>query len=213
MKIKKNILGLYSKEGEKWINKGRKLAKKEKYIYKNSDYVVIGIPETGICSGKAYAEYLNLKYKQAIRKNPNKGRTFIILDERERKKACDQKFTYDCGDIKNKKIIIVDDTIVRGNIIKSIIKYLKKCGAREIHIRIPAPPVIDICELGISIQKKTELLLDGKSIKDVERELQVNSLVYLTVDELEYFPTKSYNQCFTEYIDPTIKGFQLATTF
>ena len=123
---------------------GRKLAKKEKYIYKNSDYIVIGIPETGICSGKAYAEYLNLKYKQAIRKNPNKGRTFIILDERERKKACDQKFTYDCGDIKNKKIIIVDDTIVRGNIIKSIIKYLKKCGAREIHIRIPAPPVIDI---------------------------------------------------------------------
>ena len=135
------------------------------------------------------------------------------MDERERKKACDQKFTYNCEDIKNKKIIIVDDTIVRGNIIKSIIKYLKKCGAREIHIRIPAPPVIDICELGISIQKKTELLLDGKSIKDVERELQVNSLIYLTVDELEYFPKKSYNQCFTEYIDPTIKGFQLATTF
>ena len=194
-------------------NLGIKLAKKEKYIQKNSDYIVIGIPETGICSGKAYAKYLNLKYKQIIQKKPNKTRTFIILDEKKRKLACDQKFTYDRKKIMNKKIIIVDDTIVRGNIIKSIIKQLKGCGVREIHIRIPAPPVIDICELGIAIQSKTELLLDGKSIEDVHRELKVNSLVFLTIDELEYFPKKSYNQCFTEYIDPIIKNFKSTITF
>ena len=208
---KSYVDGLHIKNIRK--NLGRKLAKKEKYIKKNSDYIVIGIPETGICSGKAYAKYLNLKYKQVIKKNPNKTRTFIILDDKKRKIACDQKFRYDWGKIKNKKIIIVDDTIVRGNIIKSIIKYLKRCGVREIHIRIPAPPVIDICELGIAIQSKTELLLDGKSIKDVERELKVNSLVFLTVDELEYFPKQSYNQCFTEYIDPTIKNFKLTLAF
>ena len=203
--------GLHIKNIRK--NLGRKLAKKEKYIHKNSDYIVIGIPETGICSGKAYAAYLNLKYEQAIRKKSNKGRTFIILDEKKRKIACDQKFTYDLEKIYDKKIIIVDDTIVRGNIIKSIIKHLKRCGVREIHIRIPAPPVIDICELGIAIQHKTELLLDGKSIKDVQKELKVNSLVFLTIDELEYFPKKSYNQCFTEYIEPTIKNFQSTVVF
>ena len=99
-----------------------------------------------------------MKYKQGIKKKDNETRTFIILDKKERKKACDNKFTYDYNVIQNKNIIIVDDTIVRGNIIKSIIKHLKQCDVGEIHIRIPAPPVIDICELGIAITNKKELL-------------------------------------------------------
>jgi len=188
-------------------NLGRKLAEKETIIHYGSEYIVIGIPETGICSGQSYAEYMNLEYKQAIIKNENQTRTFIILDEIERKKACDSKFFYNKNILANKKIVIVDDTIVRGNIIKSIIFNLKKCGVKEIHIRIPAPPVIDICELGIAIQSKTELIMNGKTIDEVKIELDVDSLVYLKVDELEHFPKNSYNQCFTGYIDPIIKNF------
>lgn len=192
-------------------NLGTILAKKENIIYPYwYDYTVIGIPETGVYAAKAYAKYLNLKYKQVIKKNKNQKepRTFIILNEKQRQQACDNKFIYDCKKIRGKKLIIIDDTIVRGNIIKSIVRNLRKCGVDEIHIRIPAPPVIDICELGIAIQKKKELLLDGRSIEDVRKELGVNSLVFLKADELEYFPEKSYNQCFTEYIDPTIKDFK-----
>ena len=109
--------------------------------------------------------------------------------------------------IKNKNVIIVDDTIVRGNIIKSIIKHLKKCEVGEIHIRIPAPPVIDICELGIAITKKEELLMNNKTIEDARKELEVDSLVFLTTEELEHFPELTYNQCFTGEIDPVIKNF------
>ena len=79
----------------------------------------------------------------------------------------------------------MDDTIVRGNIIKSIIKHLKKCKVGEIHIRIPAPPVIDICELGIAITKKEELLMNNKTIEEARKELEVDSLVFLTTEELE----------------------------
>ena len=186
---------------------GRKLADKETIIPNNGDYIVIGIPETGICAGKAYAAHLQLTYKQAIIKNKNQTRTFIILKDEDRKKACANKFFYEKNELQNKKVIIVDDTIVRGNIINSIILNLKVCGVKEIHIRIPAPPVIDICELGIAIQSKTELIMNGKTVDEVKTELDVDSLVYLTVGELDYFPFKSYNQCFTGHIDPIIKDF------
>ena len=72
-------------------------------------------------------------------------------------------------------MIIVDDTIVRGNVIKSIINKLYNYGAKEVHVRIPAPPVIDICELGISINQK-ELIMYNRTIDDVCKEIKANLL-------------------------------------
>ncbi len=187
-------------------NLGKILADKEDTLNKeDKDYIVIGIPLTGILYGKSYAKQLGFDYQQLIKKNNNVSRTFIILNDLERKKACDKKFSYDEEKIKDKKIVIVDDTIVRGNVIQSIIKNLKKCGAKEIHVRIPAPPVIDICELGISIQSKEELIMNNKTTDEVCNEIGANSLKYLDIDDLEHFPENSYNQCFTGYIDPIIK--------
>jgi amidophosphoribosyltransferase len=187
-------------------NLGKILADKEDVLNKeDKDYIVIGIPLTGILYGKSYAKHLGFDYQQLIKKNNKVSRTFIILNDLERKKACDKKFSYDEEKIKDKKIVIVDDTIVRGNIMQSIIKNLKKCGAKEIHVRIPAPPVIDICELGISIQSKEELIMNNKTTDEVCNEIGANSLKYLDIDDLEHFPENSYNQCFTGFIDPEIK--------
>lgn len=194
-------------------NLGKLLARKENIIDMEckEDYLVVGIPLSGILYGKSYAKELGINYCQVVHKNKNSSRTFIILDNEERKKACDKKFNYNKELIKDKKIIIVDDTIVRGNVIKSIIKSIKKCGAKEIHIRIPGPPVIDICELGISIQTKEELIMNNNnnSIEGVCKEINADSLKYLSVDELEYFPKNTYNQCFTGYINPIIKSLKL----
>jgi amidophosphoribosyltransferase len=187
-------------------NLGKILANKEEILNKNiNDYTVIGIPLTGILYGKAYAETLGINYQQLIHKNEKISRTFIILDELQRKKACNDKFFYDKNNIKDKKLIIIDDTIVRGNIIKAIIRNLKKCGALEIHVRIPAPPVIDICELGICIQNKEELIMNNKTVEEVCKEIKADSLKYLKIEDLEYFPNNSYNQCFSGYINPIIK--------
>lgn len=187
-------------------NLGKILANKEDILNENiNDYIVIGIPLTGILYGKSYAQTLGINYQQLIHKNEKISRTFIILNELQRKKACSDKFFYDKNNIKNKKLIIVDDTIVRGNIIKAIIRNLKKYEAKEIHVRIPAPPVIDICELGICIQDKKELIMNNKTVEEVCREIKADSLKYLEIDELEHFPSNSYNQCFSGYIDPEIK--------
>ena len=201
---KSYVDGLQTKNVRK--NLGKILANKEDILNENiNDYTVIGIPLTGILYGKSYAKTLGINYQQLIHKNEKISRTFIILDELQRKKACNDKFFYDKNNIKNKKLIIVDDTIVRGNIIKAIIRNLKKYGAKEIHVRIPAPPVIDICELGICIQNKEELIMHNKTVEEVCKEIKADSLKYLEIDDLEHFPSNSYNQCFSGYIDPEIK--------
>ena len=185
---------------------GIKLAQKEKHILnKNKNkkrYLVTGVPQSGIISAQAYARYLSLDYFQIIEKNNNtnngEDRTFILPNDTERIRACKKKFTYNKRLIKNRNIIIVDDTIVRGNVIKTIIDIFKQLGANEIHIRIPAPPVVNRCQLGIAIYNKNELLMNGKSIEAARFILGVNSLEFLETSELDMIPPESYKECFNE---------------
>ena len=185
---------------------GIKLAQKEKHILKKNKnkkrYLVTGVPQSGIISAQAYARYLSLDYFQIIEKNNNtnngEDRTFILPNDTERIRACKKKFTYNKRLIKNRNIIIVDDTIVRGNVIKTIIDIFKQLGANEIHIRIPAPPVVNRCQLGIAIYNKNELLMNGKSIEAARFILGVNSLEFLETSELDMIPPESYKECFNE---------------
>lgn len=191
---------------------GITLAKKEQIIKSHSDYIVIGIPNSGLISAKAYANYLALEYNQSIKKvnrcNNGEDRTFTLINNIEREKACKKKFMYNIDNINGKKIIIIDDTIVRGNIIKTIIDNCKSCGAEEIHIRIPAPPIIDKCQLGIAIHNKSELIMNNKSIDEVKNILDVNSLSYLSVDDLTMIPKDSYKEFFGCGIPAEITNFQ-----
>lgn len=173
----------------------RKLINKE--TLKEKDYIVVGVPKSGIVYGLEYANHMNLKYEQLILKTDEctngSDRTFTIIDNNERIKACKKKFKYNSEGIKGKKIIVLDDTIVRGNVIKQLIGDLWFCGASEIHIRIPAPPVIDICQLGIAIHKKEELLMYNKSMGEVKDELNVTSIMFNSLNDLG---DKLYKQCF-----------------
>ena len=179
---------------------GQALAKKEKIIPKNSDYIVVGVPSSGLIAARAYADALNLQYQQLVKKVVNcvngEDRTFILINNAERKKACRKKFKFDSEKIKDKKIILVDDTIVRGNVIQTVIESLEICGVKEVHIRIPAPPVVDRCQLGIAIQTKEELIMNNRTIGKVRDILGVLSLDYLTLDELTMFPKNAYKECF-----------------
>jgi amidophosphoribosyltransferase len=191
---------------------GNTLAKNEQIIKSHSDYIVIGIPNSGLISAKAYANNLSLDYSQSIKKvnkcNNGEDRTFILINNNERKAACKKKFIYDIDNIKGKKIIIVDDTIVRGNVIKTIIDNCKSCGAKEIHIRIPAPPIIDKCQLGIAIHNKTELIMNNRTIDEVKNLLNIDSLAYLSVDDLTMIPKDSYKEFFGCGIPTEITNFQ-----
>lgn len=179
---------------------GIALAKKEKFVFDFTNTVVIGVPQTGIVSGIAYAAELNITYAQAITKNAGIGRTFIAPTDKERKAACEKKFKFDKSNINNKKVILIDDTIVRGNVMKTIIKYIYQCGAKEIHVRIPAPPIINKCTLGIDIPSQNELIAHNKNMNNIAQNLNASSINYLSSDDLDkilHFST--YKECFLSY--------------
>lgn len=174
------------------------MANKEDLDLSSNEYVVIGIPFSGILYGQAYAEKLNLPYKQLINKAYNK-RTFIAPTNKERSILCSKKFIFDYYLLKDKKIIIIDDSIVRGNVIKTITNKLYNIGVKEIHVRIPSPSIIDRCQLGIDIVSKEELLAVNKKTEDIAKILNVNSIKYLTCKELKtVIPENSYMECFGE---------------
>ena len=163
-----------------------------------SDILVIGIPSTGIIPGQEYARYCKFNYSQAITKNKDVKRTFI-LPENIRDTVSKKKYIYDKEKINGKKIIILDDSIVRGVTIKNIITSLWLAGAREIHIRITSPPVKDICMYGIDIPTTDELIANTMSIDDINTHLGSNSLKFLNIDDMLQWvdePSKYCTGCF-----------------
>lgn len=179
-----------------------KLAKKENLNNMN-DCIVIGVPSTGIYYGKVYSNHLNLKYFQYIQKNENINRTFILPSEEERTRACLEKFSYDNLNLNNKKVIIVDDSIVRGNVISNIAKQLWSCKVKEIHVRITSPPVVNRCSLGIDISSTSELIAFNRTNEEIRKKINVNSLIYLSLDDINgLLPEHSNKECFGEILDP-----------
>ena len=179
---------------------GKILASKEYIVDKlKNEYVVVGIPNSGICAAESFADEIGISYEPLITKNPDYyGRTFILSSNEKRIEACKKKFLYS-DKLKGRNIILVDDTIVRGNVIRSIIHNLREHGAREIHIRIPAPPIINRCQLGIAIKEKQALLMFNRTIQEATTFLGIDTLNFLSNEDLnKMIPVNSYREYFLE---------------
>ena len=146
--------------------------------------IVVGSPSTGIPSGKGYADRMNLKYLQVLKKDNNVGRTFILENNKKRDNACKKKYYLDTENIKNNKIIIVDDSLVRGTTITNLISIFRESGAKEVHIRIAAPPIKNPCYYGIDIPTKEELIANNNSIGEIQKIINANSLSYLSMNSI-----------------------------
>ena len=162
---------------------GQNLAKQETFIFNKKNTIVIGSPNTAIPMGKGYAEYLGLTYKQLLVKHNDCGRTFILKDQASRQNAC-RKFVINKESIKNKNIILVDDSLVRGNTIKSLSTMFHECNILEFHIRICSPELKYPCYYGIDIPTKEELIINNYSIPQIEENCNLTSLRYITVDKM-----------------------------
>jgi amidophosphoribosyltransferase len=147
------------------------------------DFIVIGIPSTGIEPGKAYAEKLNLSYRQAITKNPSINRTFILPNE-ERDKVSKKKYIYDKTILSGKEVIIIDDSIVRGITMRNLVHSIYKHGAKGVHIRIISPTITDICKYGIDIPTHEELIATNKTIPEMTEHFGASSLKFLDIESL-----------------------------
>jgi amidophosphoribosyltransferase len=168
---------------------GAFLAKQESCLFLAENTIVVGAPYTGIPSAKEYARCIGVPYVQVIRKI-KKRRTFILPDKRE--KTCDTIYEYDENKIAGKRIIVVDDSVVRGTTIPSIANQLWNYGAKEIHIRVASPPVVSQCYFGIDIPTKDELVAfrnsdsnNNVNMAAIAKEMGITSLRYLTLEETQ----------------------------
>ena len=179
---------------------GKLLAKKENII--NNDVIICGSPNTGIPSGKGFANSLGIKYEQFIVKK-TRDRSFILPSDSCRKLSNESNLFINEEIVKNKDICIVDDSLVRGNTIKVLIKKLKNIGVNDVHIRISSPKVISECYYGIDIPTKNELIGCNKTEKEIAEIIGAKSLRYLNVEDIEnYFNRPLCTGCFTgKYIE------------
>lgn len=146
--------------------------------------IVISVPDSGTPAAIGYSAQSKIPYAEGFIKNRYIGRTFIQPIQRTREIGVRLKLNPLKEIIKNKKLVVVDDSIVRGNTSRKIIKMLYCAGAREVHMRISSPPLLYPCYYGIDMATKKEFIANHKTLQDIRKSLNVNSLKYLSMNGL-----------------------------
>ncbi|MEI7778365.1 MAG: amidophosphoribosyltransferase [Actinomycetes bacterium] len=146
--------------------------------------LVIPVPESGTPAAVGYAQESGIPYAQGVMKNAYVGRTFIQPSQTIRQLGIRLKLNPLREVISGQRLIVVDDSIVRGNTQRAIIRMLREAGAKEIHVRISSPPVKWPCFYGIDFATKAELIADGITIDEIRRSIDADSLHYISLDEL-----------------------------
>ena len=161
--------------------------------------IISGIPETGMEYADSLSNYFKVPLTPLIQKKPNyQLRTFICGNDEERQQACIQKYDIKIELIKNKILILVDDSIVRGNTLHYLITYIKKFKPKQIHILIPSPPVAYPCYYGVDIPTRQELVINKKNtIENIRKEFKIDSLYYLDVERIKKNDINICDHCFT----------------
>jgi amidophosphoribosyltransferase len=146
--------------------------------------LVVPVPDSSIPAALGYAAESGIAYSQGIIKNRYSDRTFIKPDQRLRQLEIDLKYNLVPPKIEGKRLIIVDDSIVRGNTVKRLVSAIRNYGAKEIHLRISSPPLRHPCYFGIDIPQDEELIASGRSVQEIADYIGVDSLGYLSLASL-----------------------------
>ena len=159
-------------------NLGRYLAKEHPV---EAD-LVIGVPDSGIPAATGFAQQSGLPYREGIVKNRYIGRTFIQPDQQMRRRSVQLKLNPLRPILEGKRVVVVDDSIVRGNTTKGIVHMLRTVGgAREVHLRISAPPILHPCVLGIDTGTYEELIGNRLTVEQIRQHVDADSLGYLSI--------------------------------
>jgi amidophosphoribosyltransferase len=163
--------------------------------------LVIPVPESGTPAAIGYAQQSGIPYGLGLVKNSYVGRTFIQPSQTIRQLGIRLKLNPLREIIEGKRIVVVDDSIVRGNTQRAIVRMLREAGAREIHVRISSPPVEWPCYYGIDFASRAELIASGLEIEEIRRSIGSDSLSYVSMEGLIAATTIDENKlctaCFT----------------
>ncbi len=162
------------------IKLGRKLAQQSPV---DGD-IVVPIPDSSVSAAIGYARESGIPYELAMIRSHYIGRTFIEPSQKIRDFGVKIKFNVVASAVKDKRIVVVDDSIMRGTTMRKIIKMFRNAGAKEIHVRISSPPTRFPCFYGIDIPTKKELIASSHTIEEIKKYLRVDSIEYMTVETM-----------------------------
>ena len=144
--------------------------------------VVIAVPDSGNAAAAGYSKASGIPRDDGLIKNRYVARTFIQPGQELRKHGLRMKFNPLREVVAGKRLVVVDDSIVRGNTTRQIVKMLRDAGAAEIHMRVSAPPIRHPCHYGIDMSTTQEMVAHGRTKEEIARELRCDSLAYLSLD-------------------------------
>lgn len=168
--------------GEKVDKVRRQLGKKlAKEAPADAD-IVIAIPDSANTAALGYAHASGLRFEIGLIRNHYVGRSFIIPHQTKRDLDVKIKFNPVSGVLRGKRVVVVEDSIVRGTTLKQLIRLVRHAGAAEVHVRVSSPPVISPCFYGIDISSRGELIASTQSLENVRKYIGADSLAYLSVE-------------------------------
>ena len=144
--------------------------------------VVIGVPDSGIGAAIGYARASGIPYVTGIVKNKYIGRTFIAPTQAEREAMVFVKLNAIANDLRNKRVVVIDDSIVRGTTSRRLVQILRRAGAKEVHFRVSSPPVKFPCHLGIDTPSKGELISSTHELEEIRKEIGADSLAFISLE-------------------------------
>jgi amidophosphoribosyltransferase len=146
--------------------------------------VVIGVPDSGIDAALGYAKQSGIPYDVGFIKNKYIGRTFIEPFQPQRENTLSMKLNTISSTVRGKRVILIDDSIVRGTTSKRIVRLLRESGATEVHMRVSSPPFLYPCHFGTDIKSRENLIAANYTIEEIAQMIDVDSLCFLGVDSV-----------------------------
>ena len=163
------------------LNAGRALARKSGV---DAD-IVVGVPDSGLAAAEGYALESGIPFALAFHKNSYIGRSFIKPTDEERRTAVSMKLSVLKGVVEGKRIVIIDDSIVRGTTMRQLIEMLWEAGAKAVHVRISSPPFLYPCYYGTDVPTAKQLIASEHSSEEVCRSVGADSLEYLRIEDFK----------------------------
>ncbi len=173
--------------------------------------VVIGVPDSGLDAALGYAQKSGIPYGIGFLKNKYIGRTFILPEQKQRQDAVRIKLNAIRSTVEGKRVVMVDDSIVRGTTCAHIVNLLREAGATEVHVRLSSPPFTNVCYFGTDVSKRETLIAANHTVEEIRELIGADSIGYLPLEACDKIAAGSKcgfcKGCFTgEYpIDPPVR--------
>ena len=146
--------------------------------------LVMPVPDSGRAHAIGYAAEAGIPYEEGFMKNRFANRTFIMPDQKQRENAVSMKMNPIKSTVAGKKILIVDDSIVRGTTLKKLVSMLKSAGAKEVHVRVGSPPIIAPCYYGVDMKTRDQFIAASHTVEEIREIIGADSLAYISIPGL-----------------------------